>query len=280
MSTIASALAVAQQKLSSSDTPRLDAELLLGFVLQRDRTCLYTWPEWEIADEDERTFLALIDRRAWGEPVAYLLGYRDFWRFSLQVNHSTLIPRPETELLVELALQRLPEAFCRALDLGTGTGAIALALAMERPAWQIFGCDSHEEAVKLAVRNAQVLGVSQPRFFHSHWFDRVDRKDFDLIVSNPPYIDEADEHLLSGDVRFEPRSALVADKQGLADLECIVDQSRNHLRSGGWLMLEHGFSQGEWVRSFMQQCGYNIVQTYRDLAGCERATLGQWQVRS
>jgi len=280
MPTIAAVLAIAQQRLASSDTPRLDAEVLLSFVLRQDRTFLYTWPERELAMDEQQNFMALMERRACGEPVAYLSGYRDFWNFSLQVNDSTLIPRPETELLVELALQRLSHTFCQVLDLGTGSGAIALALAIERSAWQIFGCDSSQAAVNLAISNGKKLGISQVHFFHSHWFDRIDQKDFDLIVSNPPYIDEADEHLLMGDVRFEPRSALIASKQGFADLELIVDHSREYLRSGGWLMLEHGFAQGEQTRSFMRQCGYGSVDTYRDLAGCERVTLGQWQARS
>lgn len=280
MPSIAAILAIAQQKLASSDTPRLDAEVLLGFVLRQDRAYLYTWPERELAIDEQQHFMTLLERRVRGEPIAYLSGYRDFWNFSLQVNDSTLIPRPETELLVELALQHLPETSCDVLDLGTGSGAIVLALATERQAWQVFGCDLSSDAVKLASRNAHALGVSQVHFFQSYWFDKVAKKDFDLIVSNPPYIDDADEHLRQGDVRFEPRSALVAGKQGFADLEWITDQARTYLRSGGWLMLEHGFSQGEQVRNFMRQCGYETVETFRDLADCERVTLGQWQARS
>lgn len=278
MPTIAAVLVLAQQKFTSSDTARLDAEVLLGFVLRQGRAYLYTWPEQELAIDEEQRFMALVERRARGEPVAYLSGSRDFWNFSLQANDSTLIPRPETELLVELALQRLPETVCHVLDLGTGSGAIALALAVERPAWHVFGCDSNEDAVNLAIINGKKLGISQTHFFHSHWFEQVEKKDFDLIISNPPYIDETDEHLLVGDVRFEPRSALVAGKQGFADLEWIMDHARAYLRSGGWLMLEHGFSQGEQTRSFMQQCGYSAIETCRDLAGCERVTLGQWRV--
>jgi len=280
MFTIASALAAAQKELFSSDTPKLDAEVLLGFVLQQNRAYLYTWPEQKITREEERRFLALIERRVCGEPVAYLVGTRDFWSFSLRVNSSTLIPRPETELLVELALQRLPETCCQVLDLGSGSGAIALALARERPAWQISGCDSNEEAVKLATWNAGVLDLSQVHFLCSHWFDQVERNDFNLIVSNPPYIAEQDEHLLAGDVRFEPRSALVAKKNGFADLEYIIDRSRNYLRPGGWLALEHGFMQAAQVRSFMLDCGYEAVETFCDLAGCERVTLSRKPARN
>lgn len=275
MSTIATMLIAAQQKFVGSDTPRRDAEVLLGFVLQQDRAYLYTWPERELVAGEQLLFLELVERRAHGEPVAYLCGYRDFWNLTLQVNSVTLIPRPETELLVELALQRLPETSCRVLDLGTGTGAIALALASERKAWQLQACDWQEEAVCLATMNAQRLGLSHVQCFRSHWFDQVDKKDFDLIVSNPPYIDEADEHLQQGDLRFEPRSALVAGKQGFADLACIIDQSRQYLRPQGYLMLEHGFAQGEAVRTYMQQQGYAAIETFRDLAGCERVTLGQ-----
>jgi release factor glutamine methyltransferase len=280
MPTIAAVLALAQKSFASSDTPRLDAEILLSYVLKQDRAYLYTWPEQELAVDEQQNFMILTERRARGEPVAYLSGYRDFWNFSLQVNDSTLIPRPETELLVEQALQRLPETYCRVLDLGTGSGAIALALAVEREAWKVFGCDLNDDAVKLAVRNAHALGASQAHFFQSHWFDKVEERNFDLIVGNPPYIDEADEHLQMGDVRFEPRSALVAEKNGFAALEWIMDHSRTYLRPGGWLMLEHGFAQGEEVRLFMRQCGYESVETCRDLADCERVSLGQWQARS
>jgi len=275
MLTIARALTSAQDRLRSSDSSRRDAEVLLSWVLNQDRAYLYTWPERDLSAEQEQRFITLTERRALGEPVAYLTGYRDFWNLTLQVNASTLIPRPETELLVQLALQRLPESVCRIIDLGTGTGAIALALASERPRWQITAVDHQPDAVMLAQQNAKRLQLSRVEVKQSNWFEKISGEPFDLVISNPPYIDEADAHLQQGDVRFEPRSALVAGEQGLADIRQICVEARSRLKSGAWLMLEHGFQQGDAARNIFLKNGYETVETALDLNGHERVTLGR-----
>ena len=208
--------------------------------------------------------------------MAHLVGEREFWSLPLYVSAATLIPRPDTECLVEQALARLPASSCRILDLGTGTGAIALALATERPDCAITAVDVMPDAVALAQRNVERLGLTNVTVLQSSWFSALEKQTFGVIVSNPPYIDEHDPHLAQGDVRFEPLTALVAAREGLADLDHIVTTSRQHLLSGGWLLVEHGWTQGEAVRALFTQAGYAGVKTCRDYGGNERLTLGQW----
>ncbi|MCD9457454.1 peptide chain release factor N(5)-glutamine methyltransferase [Marinibactrum halimedae] len=272
---IRSAMALAKT-LEGSDSPRLDIELLLSYVLQQNRTYLMTYPEQALTAAQQTAFLSLLQRRQLGEPVAYLLGEQGFWSLMLQVSPATLIPRPETELLVELALSLLLPESLRALDLGTGTGAIALALASERCDWQVIATDVQVEAVELAERNRASLSLNNVEVRQSRWFDRIPESNFHLIVSNPPYIDDQDPHLSEGDVRFEPRSALVAHDGGLADLSEIVTQAPAHLADGGWLLLEHGYDQGEAVRQLLAQSDFTEIKTHQDLNGCDRVTLGCW----
>lgn len=208
--------------------------------------------------------------------MAHLVGEREFWSLPLYVSAATLIPRPDTECLVEQALARLPAAACSVLDLGTGTGAIALALATERPDCAVTAVDVMPDAVALAQRNVERLGVTNVTVLQSSWFSALGDRAYAMIVSNPPYIDEHDPHLAQGDVRFEPLTALVAANAGLADLERIVTTSRKHLLSGGWLLVEHGWTQGEAVRALFTEAGYAAVETCRDYGGNERLTLGQW----
>lgn len=274
--TIAQALALSSEL--SGDTARLDVALLLAHVLERERSYLLTWSEVELSTAQQEKFLELVQRRKAGEPVAYLLGSRGFWSLQLQVSPATLIPRPETELLVEHALLLPLPHDARVLDLGTGTGAIALALAVERPDWQVVATDFSAEALALAAQNAQENGVSNVSFRHSDWFRSLDEADgFHLIVSNPPYIDPLDPHLNQGDVRFEPASALVAQDQGYADLAQIIAQAPEYMTDEAWILLEHGFAQGERVRSLLQQRGFVQVQTLTDLNGLERVSLGCWR---
>ncbi len=268
------ALARTAELKGLSDTPELDLQYLLQQVLDKPRSYLYTWPERSMTASQQQCFEVLLARRKAGEPVAHILGFRDFWTLTLEVDASTLIPRPETELLVELALERFDGAPKRVADLGTGTGAIALALASERPHWQVYGVDYSSAAVALAERNRLRLAIDNAQMLQGSWCQPLSGE-FELIVSNPPYIDQQDPHLQQGDVRFEPLSALVAGNQGLADLEVIAGQARDRLKSGGWLMLEHGYDQGEAVRRLLDQYSYHSVQTYPDLNRQERVTVGR-----
>lgn len=274
MTSIADAL-----KLSTrlgSDSARIDTELLLCRALARDRSYLYTWPDKDLSDAQWQTFQALFNRRLTGEPMAHILGEREFWSLTLNVNNSTLIPRPATEVLVQWVLDNFPQDAMPALDLGTGTGAIALALASERPRWQLVGIDQSADAVALAATNAQQLGLTNCQFWQSHWFDAISDR-YPLIVSNPPYIDAADPHLEQGDVRFEPRTALVAADQGLADLRTIAEGARLHLEPGGWLCMEHGYQQADSVQQLLVGLGYINVGSQRDLDNQPRISFGQWQ---
>ena len=263
-------------ELSESESPKRDAEILLEHVTGKARTYLLAFGETLLTAEQEAQLATLLARRKTGEPVAHLVGEREFWSLPLYVSAATLIPRPDTECLVEQALARLPTAACSILDLGTGTGAIALALATERPDCSVTAVDVMPDAVTLAQRNVERLGLGNVTVLQSSWFSALENRLFALIVSNPPYIDEHDPHLEQGDVRFEPLTALVAANEGLADLDHIVTTSRQHLLSGGWLLVEHGWTQGNAVRALFTNAGYRAVATCRDYGGNERLTLGQW----
>lgn len=274
--TVAEALRQAH-RLVHSDSARTDVELLLMAVLGCERSYLFTWPEHGLTLDQENRFRGWLDRRAAGEPIAHILERRGFWSLDLEVSPSTLIPRPDTELLVEVALEQLAqsEAQVRILDLGTGTGAIALALARELPLAQVMATDFLPQVVALAERNRQRLALENVRILHSDWWQAVTGA-FDLIVSNPPYIDEADPHLTAGDLRFEPHSALVAGERGLADLRHIIQGAPSYLAAGGWLLLEHGWQQGESVRQLLSGAGFSDVFSRRDYGGQERVSGGRW----
>lgn len=257
-----------------SDSARLDAELLLCEVLSCNRTYLFTWPDKTLSDESLAAFNALVARRAEGEPIAHILGFRQFWTLDLAVTPDTLIPRPDTELLVELALDLLPQSPKTVVDLGTGTGAIGLSLASERPQWQVFLLDRFLNAAKLAERNRQSHRIDNARVLCGSWAGALADASLDLIVSNPPYIDKQDPHLNEGDVRFEPHTALVADNHGLADIATITEQAKTRLKVGGVLLFEHGFEQAESVQAILRNNGFERVESHKDLAGQPRATLG------
>ena len=271
-------LAIAVQRLAeTSETPRLDAELLLATALERPRSYLYAWPERVPEPNQATRFLAWLDRRHAGEPVAYLLGRREFWSLELEVTPDTLIPRPETELLVELALERLPMDRSLALaDLGTGSGAIALALALEWPQARIVATDRSSAALVVARRNARRLNIGNVEFREGDWCAPLAGERFDLMASNPPYVAATDPHWRQGDLRFEPAAALVAGADGLDALRSIIVQAPAGLRAGGWLLLEHGYDQGEAVPTLLQQRGFVDVSDHRDAAGLSRASAGRW----
>ena len=269
-------LKAAVARLRQSESARRDAEILLGFVTGRARTFLMAFGETLLTPQQQEQLERLLARRERGEPVAYLIGEREFWSLPLSVSPATLIPRPDTECLVELALERLPSSSCHILDLGTGTGAIALALASERLDCKVTGVDLQPEAVALAQHNAQKLKIGNAQFLQGSWFAPLAGQTFALIASNPPYIDAADPHLAQGDVRFEPSSALVAQQHGLADLSAIVQQAPHYLESQGWLLLEHGWQQGESVRALLQAAGFISIATRRDYGDNDRVTFGQW----
>lgn len=260
---------------SVSDTARLDVELLLAHALKKDRAWLYTWPKKEIDQETLKFFETLFERRQDGEPIAYIIGEKAFWSLDLLVNNTTLIPRPETELLVELALEKLPQGKVNVLDLGCGTGAIALAIAKERPEALVFGVDLVPEAVVLAKENAKRNNLDNVKFLQSNWFSNIPKEKYDLIVSNPPYIDASDSHLNQGDVRFEPHSALISPDEGYADLKTIIQQAQMYLKEGAWLLVEHGWHQAERVRTIFSENRYNNTATAKDLAGNERVSFGK-----
>ncbi|WP_116473708.1 peptide chain release factor N(5)-glutamine methyltransferase [Zobellella maritima] len=264
-----------RRRLHDSESAALDTELLLCRVLGKPRSFLLTWPEFEPDEAQMAALEALVQRRLQGEPMAHILGEKEFWSLSLEVSADTLIPRPDTETLVEAALARLPDRPATLVDLGTGTGAIALALKSERPQDRILAVEFNPEAAALARRNSARLGLPI-EVRQGSWFAPLTGCRFDMIVSNPPYIDAADPHLNAGDVRFEPASALVAGQQGMADLVTLITQAPDFLRPGGWLLLEHGWTQGAAVRQRLIGQGYQQVGSLRDLGGQERVTLGLW----
>ncbi|WP_024609878.1 peptide chain release factor N(5)-glutamine methyltransferase [Pseudoalteromonas sp. TB64] len=261
---------------SSSESAKLDAQVLLLHILQKPRSYLFTWPENELNAEQQQQFELFCQRRLNGEPVAHITGQREFWSLLLEVNATTLIPRPDTETLVEQALEMAVPATAKVLDLGTGTGAIALALGSEMPNWQITAVDRVSNAVNLAMRNQQRLGINNVHVKQSDWFSALLDEKFNLIVTNPPYIKQDDIHLVQGDVRFEPLSALVADDAGMSDIKQIITQSRDYLLSSGYLLIEHGFEQGEAVRYFFKKMAFVNIKTVKDLGNNDRVTLAQW----
>lgn len=258
-----------------TETARLDLEVLLAWALKKDRTYLYTWPEKQLSSEEQNVFDTAVERRKKGEPIAYIVGEKEFWSLPLYVDDSTLIPRADTEILVEAALEKIA-APMKILDLGTGTGAIAIALANERPDCKFMAVDKSIHALALAHKNCERHGLKNLVFMCSDWFSNIQEKDFDVIVANPPYVDATDPHLAEGDVVFEPQSALVAEENGLADIKKIISTSTAFLKQGGWLMLEHGWKQAADVREVFTRETFSKVATVQDYAGNERVTMGQW----
>jgi len=274
VTTLANAIRDAASRLPG-DAARLEAELLLAHAMDRPRSWFYAHASDVLAEPDAEAFEALVKRRMHGEPVALITGHRGFWSLELAVTADTLIPRPETELLVELALERMPRTEpLRVLDMGTGTGAIALAIATERPLADVTATDASEAALAVAEGNAREAGLPV-RFLPGDWYGAVPRENFDLVLSNPPYIADGDPHLGQGDLRFEPRSALASGVDGLDAIRAISAGAPRHLAPGGWLLVEHGFDQGAAVRALFVLAGLEQVATERDLEHRDRVTLGR-----
>jgi len=278
INSVATLLKHADQLKEISDTAVLDMELLLSHALDVDRAWLKTWPEHILLSAQVSIFEDLFARRLTGEPIAFIIGSQGFWSLDLKVTPQTLIPRPETELLVETSLALDLPADCRAIDLGTGTGAIALALAKERPNWQLTAVDSEPAAVKLAELNSHYCQIDNVMVYQSDWFSQVPLlgrlSNYHLIVSNPPYIEIDDPHLMQGDVRFEPASALVSGVDGLDDLREVINSSVKYLETFGWLLVEHGYRQGSAVRELFKAAGFITIETMTDFNQLERITMG------
>jgi len=281
MATVADFLQRHSELSPASDTALLDTELLLCHCLSVNRTWLKTWPDKILSLADAERFDQLFQRRLEGEPVAFIIGTQGFWSLDLSVSPHTLIPRPETELLVETALELDLPGHSQVLDLGSGTGAIALALASEYPHWQLTAVDVQAQAVELAEQNRLAHQLDNVTIYQSNWFagvaNRQPQTKFNLIVSNPPYIEIDDAHLFEGDVRFEPASALVSGTEGLDDLKLVIGQSCGFLAAAGWLLVEHGHRQGPAVRDLFNEAGFVLVETRRDYNQLERITLGRLQ---
>lgn len=275
MITVAKALSRARVDLDESDTPGLDAEILLATVLGHSRAWLHTWPEAELDTAARERFERLIDRRAAGEPVAYLTGTRGFHDIDIEVSPDVLIPRPETEALVEFALTVIDQPEMSMLDAGSGSGCIALAVARARPALQVTATDNSRQALALARNNAERLGISGIEWLQGSWYEPLAGRRFDLIVSNPPYVATHDPHLQQGDVRFEPQIALVGGDDGLDAIRELAAGASAHLHPGGWIAIEHGADQGEAVRALLRNGGLEDVATHADLAGLPRFTTGR-----
>jgi len=278
MHSIQSALAEAVEILAAvSDSALLDAEVLLCLVLSKPRSYIRAWPDRQLQPGQLAAFKVLLEQRRKGIPVAYITGNREFWSRDFQVTPDVLIPRPDTELLIELSLDLIPvDKPAKIIDLGSGSGIIAITLAAERPHAQISATDFSLAALQVARHNADKHHIRNIQFYHSDWFADVPKTKFNLIISNPPYIAEDDVHLQQGDVRFEPQTALRSAEQGLRDIRIITDTARGYLAPCGHLLIEHGYDQQQQVQALFKNFHYDKVQTYTDLSGQPRVTYGQW----
>ncbi len=277
MTTISQALSDARHSLqATSPTPAADASILLCHVLGCSPSHLIAWPDNQLPPHQASQFKEILQQRAEGKPVAYITGEKEFWSLPLKVTADVLIPRPETETLVEFVLEKFSNGPALAVaDLGTGSGAIACALAAERHAWKITATDSSMEALDIARHNASVHKLENIHFVHGQWLEPLAELDFDLIISNPPYVAIGDPHLAQGDVRFEPEAALASGKQGMDAITHLAQQACQHLKAGGWLIVEHGYDQQQLVYDVYKQGGFENIVQLTDLAGQPRVTAGQ-----
>lgn len=280
MQKISDALQWATQQLTNvSDVAKLDAEVLLAHALQVPRSYFYAWPARDLNAAEHHQFAELIQRKLQGEPVAYITGRREFWSLDFFVSPDTLIPRPETELLVEMALEKFATSEAvKIADLGTGCGAIALSLAHEKPTWEVYATDKMQNALSVAKANAARLNLSNVVFCEGTWCKALPLTQFDAIISNPPYIAKDDSEVNQDVIESEPHTALFSADQGLADLRQIIDEAKNYLKLNGYLMLEHGCQQAGAVRQLLANAGYAEIKLYKDLSGIDRVTIGRLSV--
>ncbi len=273
---IVDALKQARQQLHASESAQLDSELLLCEVLNCERSHLYAYPEKELTKHNIESLNQFITLRTQGLPIAHITKQREFWSLLLQVDEHTLIPRPETEILVDAALKLIPKGSKKdILDLGTGSGAIAIAIASERPLAKIIATDKSDKALRVAIQNAEKHNINNIHFINADWFNMENKLSYDVIVSNPPYICSDDTHLEQGDVRFEPLSALASGKDGLDDLRIIICEAKCHLNKQGWLLVEHGYNQATQVQQLFNENNFNSVTTINDYSVNDRVTIGE-----
>lgn len=278
MTTIKQALDHAHfQLVDYCDTPRLDAEVLLSYALSRSRSYLHAFPEVEMTGDQKDRFDQYVALRCEKVPIAYITGTKEFWSLNLKVTKDTLVPRPDTELLVETVLSIVPqESDIKIVDLGTGSGAIALALATQRPHWEVFAVDISDNALDVARHNAQTLGIDNISFYLGSWFTALPVQKYDVVVSNPPYVSQKEWEEHAEELKFEPQSALISGETGMDDINEILSTANTYVKAGGYLLIEHGYSQGQKVRAAFVEAGCKNIRTICDLAGLERITIGQF----
>ena len=275
MTTIAEALRWALDQLKENEQGYLESQILLAYVLKCDRVKLMAWPQERIASDQELHFQQLVQRRASHEPIAYLIGEKEFWSHRYIITSDVLVPRPETERLVEVVLEKLPAHSMTVLDMGTGSGVIACTLALMRPSWHVFGLDLSERALEIAKINSQNLQIKNITFLQSDWFSNFKDEKLDAIISNPPYLRADDPHL-DKDLLFEPRGALVSGETGLEAFEKLIEESTHHLKPGGSLIFEHGYEQAQMVKNLLLKSGYCDICTFLDLSKHPRVSMGTY----
>lgn len=274
MTTVSEQLTWARRLLNGKESPLLEAQILLSHVLKCERLKLIAWPEMAVSPEQQESFRKLVERRIQNEPVAYLVGEKEFWSHSFFVTTDTLVPRPDTEKLVEVVLEKLPNEPMTVVDVGTGSGIIACILAIMRPKWQVIGVDISQRALDVAKMNSEGHKLTNVKWVHSRWLEAFDDQEFDAIVSNPPYLRADDEHLQQGDLSFEPIGALVSGKTGLEAYEHIIAQSVVRLKKGGTIAFEHGYDQAGQVQALLVKSNFTEIVTHKDLSGHSRVTMG------
>lgn len=274
MATIAELLEWAKQALAKHEVAQLEAQVLLAYILGCDRAYLYAWPEKEVSTDNIKRFEEIIQRRQQHEPIAYLVGDKEFWSLKFKVSKDTLIPRADTELLVQTVLDHLPQTAQSIVDVGTGCGIIACTLAHLRPKWQVYGVDISDSALEIAKWNAQNLQISNVTFIESNWLQNLEGKRFDAIIGNPPYIREGDVHLIHGDLLYEPKIALTPGPTGLEAFQIILSQCPSHLKPNGLVAFEHGFDQADKVSTLLESAGFQHIKTFQDFSGNQRVTIG------